>query len=73
MTDTQRRFLALHKHYFVDRWQAIFQNAMFRAFTSCGLSVTIRADEANALLESGLIEERFGTVLLTEAGKAAAA
>lgn len=72
MGEIQRRFLALHKYHFVERWQQIFRGSMVRAFAERGLIVTIRADELNELVEMNLIEPRNGTLLLTEQGKAAA-
>lgn len=72
ISDPQRRFLTLHARHFVESWQQLFQGAMFRARTDRGETVTLRADETNALLTAGLIDVHHGAVYVTPAGEALA-
>lgn len=71
MTTNQLRFIRLHQRYLVERVQEIFQGAMVRATSNHGVSATVRLDELEDLIGSGVMAVGWGgSFYLTEQGRA---
>lgn len=70
MTPSQERFLRMHQSRIVERTQAIFQGAMVRATSDRGEHATVRIDELEGLVHSGLLAPAWGGAFtVTEAGR----
>lgn len=60
MTPSQERFVRLHQRHFVERCQKLFQGAMVRATTDRGMTATVRLDELESLVASGVVAPAHG-------------
>lgn len=70
LTDQQLRFLRLHQCRVVERTQALFQGAMVRATSDRGEHATVRLDELEGLVHSGLLAPAWGGAFtVTEQGR----
>lgn len=54
------RFLDLHRHHNVVKWQWLMQDTQFRATTDRGRTATISRDDLDGLIAKGLMERGAG-------------
>lgn len=70
LTDSQLRFVRLHQRHFVEAWQGLLGGGMIRARTDRGVTATITKEEADGLIDAGILSTGWGGMFqLTEQGK----